>query len=106
MGPDGCLSSDPDHAGLVEENSIIQTILDPIWQKYCDKMSRGDFWALLAKLSIEEADPTGQITVPFQFGRIDSPDCSAGRGRLPNAQSGLSTVQSVFVEGLGLTMNE
>jgi catalase (peroxidase I) len=83
------------HAGLIES----YTILDPIWQKYCDKMSRGDFWALFAKLSIEEADSTGQITVPFQFGRIYSPD---GRGRLPNAQSGLSAVQSVLVEGLGL----
>ena len=106
MGPDGCLSNDNDNAGLVESNSLINSVFNGIWQNYCDQISRGDFWALLAKLSIEQADPTHQITIPFQFGRVDSKNCSAGRNRLPDAEKGLEMSIQVFVDRLKLTLNE
>lgn len=40
MGSDGCLSNSPDNAGLVESDSTVLTILEPLWQQYCDKISR------------------------------------------------------------------
>ena len=41
------------------------TLLEPIWQRYCDLISRGDFWALIGKLSVEKADPTGTIDITY-----------------------------------------
>jgi hypothetical protein len=84
----------------------VTTLLEPIWQKYCDKISRADFWALTGKLAIEYSEPTKFINIPYQYGRIDNRDCSAGTGRLPNAQSGLSEVSRVIVKQMGLTMND
>lgn len=42
MGSDGCLSNSRDNAGLIEASSPVQTILEPLFQKYCDKISRAD----------------------------------------------------------------
>lgn len=106
MGPDGCMSSSGDNAGLIEANSLVRTVLEPIWQKYCDTISRADFWALFAKLVVEKADPTHTIRIPFQYGRVDSVACEAGAGRLPNAQLGRNMLQQVFVTQMGLTMND
>lgn len=106
LGPDGCISDCSDSNGLLEPTSYVTTLLEPIWQKYCDKISRADFWALIGKLATEYSEPTKFIKIPYQYGRIDNRDCSAGSGRLPNAQSGLSEVSRVFVKQMGLTMND
>jgi len=44
MGPDGCISNSASNNGLIESTSYVTTLLEPIWQMYCDSMSRGDFW--------------------------------------------------------------
>ena len=108
MGPDGCLSSSKDNAGLVESTSPVVTILEPIWQQYCDKISRADFWVLFAKLVIEftAKTSTDSISINYQYGRKDKSSCEAGNGRLPNGQAGLNEIQRVFVKQMGLTMDD
>ena len=106
MGPDGCFSSNSDNAGLAEDDSKIVTILEPIWQQFCDQISRADFWVLFAKLVVEMSDPTGKIFVPFQWGRKDATDCSAGFGRTPDAEGGNQTLYDTFVTQMGLSMND
>jgi len=108
-GPDGCLSGSPDNAGLVESTSLIKTIVEPMWQTMCDKISRADFWVLMGKLAVEATDPTATIRINYQYGRKDSQDCSSayvnGVGRLPDAQSS-TEIQEVFVNRMGMTVNE
>ena len=106
MGPDGCFSAHSDNAGLGEDDSKIVTVLEPIWQQFCDKISRADFWVLFAKLVIEMSEPTGKISIPFQYGRKDTTDCSVGFGRTPDAEGGNQTLYDTFVEQMGLTMND
>ena len=107
LGPDGCLSDSSDNAGLVELNSKVTTVMEPIWAKQCNKISRADFWVLFAKLVIEAADPTGTILIDFQFGRVDALSCNAGAsGRLPFPQKGLSELERVFVNQMGLTLDD
>jgi hypothetical protein len=65
MGPDGCISDIAPNKGLKEPTSIVMTLLEPLWQKYCDLISRGDFWALIGNLSVETADPTGTMNIPY-----------------------------------------
>jgi hypothetical protein len=106
-GPDGCLSSASDNAGIVEPASVVVSILEPMWQKYCNQISRADFWALMGKLSVEAADPTRTISIPFYYGRTDSVGaCEAGAGRLPGAEGGYASVQQVFVTQMGMTMSD
>jgi hypothetical protein len=93
MGPDGCLSDTSANGGLLEDSSIVMTVLEPIWQTVCDQISRADFWVLFAQLSRE-----------YQYGRRDAQDCSAGEGRLPSGQAGLDEINQVFVTQMGLTM--
>jgi catalase (peroxidase I) len=103
-GPDGCLSSSSDNAGLVEGTSLMISQVEPLWQKYCDKISRGDFWVLLAKLAIEFADTTRTININHQYGRKDKKSCETGGvSRLPNAQL-TTTVQNVFQTKMNLTV--
>ena len=97
MGPDGCLSASTDNAGLIESGSAVNTVFEPLWQSYCDKISRADFWALIAKMAIEISDPTGAIYIPYQFGRKDSTNCQAGINRLPNAQLGIGKIGRAHV---------
>ena len=112
MGPDGCLSSSGDNAGLVEPTSPVVTILEPIWQQYCDKISRADFWVLFAILVLQYtakqsgANGSYSISVNYQYGRKDKTNCEAGNGRLPNAQNGLKAIKKLFVNQMGLTMND
>eukprot|EP01034_Spumella_vulgaris_P021863 gene21863-27938_t len=104
MGPDGCLSTSGDNAGLVESDSIVYTTFEPVWQGLCGKISRADFWVLLAKLCLETAEPTDVLSIPFQFGRIDATSCSAGADRLPSALGDLTEYRQVFVTQMGLTL--
>ena len=68
---DGCISNTAPNLGLFETTSIVMTLLEPLWQKYCDLISRGDFWALIGKLSVEKADPSGTMNIPYYYGRVD-----------------------------------
>ncbi len=105
FGPDGCLSSSDDHAGLVEATSLVQTVIEPIWQQWCDKISRADFWALFAKMAAEAADPTRQLKIAFQYGRKDNAVCLDNH-RMPTAQGGLTEISRVFVTQMGLTLTD
>jgi hypothetical protein len=100
------LSSSSDNAGLVETTSLVNTILEPIWQKYCNLISRADFWALIGKIAVETSvSASASISIPYQYGRIDSTTCS-DLSRLPSAQKGLSGIQAVFVDRMGLTLTD
>lgn len=114
MGPDGCITATIPNLGLIEPTSYVITLLEPLWQKYCDVISRGDFWALIGKLSVEKADPTGTMNIPYYYGRVDKADCSLPGDnpllfRPPSPLSGLNTpfglVQG-FVGRMGLTVND
>lgn len=106
LGPDGCFSTVDDNKGLFEDNSLVVSLMDPIWQKYCDKISRADFFVLFAKLSIEHADSSGTMNLRYQFGRQDTQDCEYQGNRMPNPQLGQDMFQDFFVGQLGLTVEE
>ena len=105
FGPDGCLAQVADSAGLIEANSLVNTFVEPIWQSVCDRISRADFWVLFGKLVLEKAATVSPIFINYQFGRKDNVACNAGAGRLPNAQGDLGEFQRVFVNQMGLTLN-
>jgi hypothetical protein len=42
-----------DSTGLLEYDSPVVTIMEPLWQTYCDKISRADFWVMFAKLVVD-----------------------------------------------------
>ena len=80
-----------------------------MWQSVCAGISRADFWALLGKLAIEAAEPSGFIDsfLEFRFGRKDSVQCSNGADRLPDAElSGEASLRSFFADKLGLTISD
>ena len=110
MGSDGCLSDDPGSKGLLEIESLVYSLLDPLWQHYCDSISRADFWVLIGKFAVEKAAlPDGNIKIPYYYGRKDNLGCSAGRGRLPDAQHGFegrNGIDEVFVKRMGLTRED
>lgn len=106
MGSDGCLSNTSANRGLLEASSLVLSVLEPMWQRYCDQLSRADFWVLFATLSMQRADPTHSLSVPFQFGRVDSAACSAGANRLPEPQNGAHAIQQVFLTQMGLSLSE
>ena len=110
MGSDGCLSDDPGSKGLLETESLVYSLLDPLWQQYCDSISRADFWVLIGKFAVEKAAlPDGNIKIPYYYGRKDNLGCSAGRGRLPDAQHGFegrNGIDEVFVKRMGLTRED
>eukprot|EP01036_Dinobryon_divergens_P027926 gene27926-36788_t len=107
LGSDGCLSNSEDNLGLLESNSIVNTVFEPLWQRYCDKISRADFWVMLAKIAIEKSEPTNTISIPYQWGRKDtSKSCEPPTERLPNAMQGPLTFHSFFEHRLGLTLND
>jgi hypothetical protein len=104
LGSDGCMSSDPANAGLTGSCDEVTVVLEPIWQRVCGKITRADFWVLLAKLAIEEAFPAGvDVTIPFAYGRHDATECQGGSGRLPGAAHGLEEIGRVFEVQMGLS---
>ena len=93
----------------MEQTSPVLTILEVIWQENCDKISRADFWVLFAKLVVEHTSKTSTSSgalIDYQFGRKDKTSCEAGSRRLPNSQNGLNAIQQVFVNQMGLTMDD
>lgn len=106
LGPDGCLAQNGDSAGLTEATSLVNTVMEPIWQSVCDRISRADFWVLFGKLVVEAAAPSLVAPLVYQYGRVDNMVCEGGGGRLPSAQGGLDEFNRVFVNQMGLTMRE
>lgn len=120
-GPDGCLTEAGDHAGLIGLVDEMHAILEPIWQSFCDRISRADLWVAAASFALFDADPTGTLRniLPIEFGRVDSCNCDAGEhlrnlatgvltgdGRMPVASRGIDTIQRVFVDQMGLTLEQ
>lgn len=105
LGPDGCLASHGGSEGLVEPMVIANMYLEPIWQTMCDRISRADFNALFGTVAVERAADFA-VDLTFQYGRRDNIECEAGEGRLPNAEGGLEELQRVFVNQMGLTMDD
>ena len=105
LGPDGCMALDGDSDGLTEETSLVNTVLEPIWQSVCDRISRADFWVLVGKLAVE-ASASVPVSVPFQYGRRDNVACEGGAGRLPSGQADLAEISRVFVSQMGLTLSD
>jgi hypothetical protein len=108
-GPDGCLSLSGNNFGLDRSGTITADVIEPMWQDYCDQISRGDFWALIGNLALEAADPTGTVSalsMPFYYGRVDRAICEEGNGRLPVAEKGFSEITRVFVNQMGMTEDD
>lgn len=105
LGPDGCMCHDGDSAGLTEPTSLVNTVIEPLWQQVCDRISRADFWVLFGKLVVETA-ASAPVSVAYQYGRRDNVECEGGAGRLPSAQGDLSEISRVFVTQMGLTLND
>jgi len=101
LGSDGCLSNDPDNAGLIEKTSLVMTQIDDLWQMYCDKISRSDFWVLIAKFALAAAS-NNKLNVPFQYGRVDATSCAEGTNRLPGGQFHLQSTLEFFKSQLDL----
>jgi len=105
-GPDGCMSTLSDNAGLIEPTSLLLTSIEDIWQSTCNTISRADFWVMLTKLAIERADPTRTLAVPYYYGRNDAAACYYGAtSRLPDATL-TSSIQTVFVQRMQLTLDQ
>ena len=112
---DGCIGDAIGSAGLVEgypnnpnppRQSVISKYLEPIYQKYCDNLNRADFFVLFAKFSVEAAEPTKNIVIPFQYGRRESQNCSGPNnayvGRNPSGQDGVNELVQTFITQMGL----
>ena len=107
MGADGCIGDSQGSAGLVEPaTSPIYTIMEPIYQANCDNINRADFFVLFAKFVVEKSEPTNTIRLPFQYGRKETQDCSAGIGRDPDAQDGFAAIKQAFITQMGLTYED
>lgn len=106
LGPDGCLSISSDNFGLIQAQEEVYSIIEPIWQKYCQQISRADFWAYWGKLVAETA-ATAPISIVYHYGRVDNSECNGGAGRLPSAfMVDVDAVKSTFVTNLGLTLTD
>lgn len=105
LGPDGCLSdSEPNH-GLIEAGSIIINEIEPIWQKYCEFISRADMYVLIGKWAAERGDLTQTLNIPFHIGRQDAlGNCDSDGSRLPNHQIGFDEFTRVFVNQMGMSI--
>lgn len=124
-GADGCLTEAGDHAGLHGAFDEVNLILEPIWQNFCDKITRADFWVVVASFALFGADTTNRLRdhpqafMPIQVGRADSCNCDAGQHlrdadgvldtnthRMPVATRGIDTIQRVFVDQMGMTLQQ
>jgi len=106
FGPDGCLSRSEANSGLMESDVIAQAVLLPIWNKYCDKLSRADFIALIGAWSAEMGDRSKTLYIPKYWGRKDNEHCNNGAGRLPGHQLGNAETKQTFMDNMKLGMHE
>jgi hypothetical protein len=103
---DGCIGDTYGSACLIEPNSPMFSVYEPMYQTYCDKINRADFFVLIGKLVIETAEPTHSINLSFQYGRREAFDCSAGVGRDPDAQQGVHAIKQSYVVQMGLSYED
>ncbi len=106
LGSDGCLSYTEANEDLVSSTSIVNTVIEPMWQKYCDKMTRADFWVLFAKLALEKADGSHSLNLPFQYGRKDAKECAVSSSRLMDNQRGEDDFFRVYLQQMQLSVND
>ena len=115
LGSDGCLSASPDSKGIIESTSYVHTLIEPLWQNYCEYLTRADFWALIGKLAVESSAkpvgiiPGGYITIPYQYGRKDNKQCPLTNARLPDGQEGYhgpNGLEEVFIKRMGLSWDD
>lgn len=93
-----------DNAGILKPDSLVYTFIEPLWQSMCDKINRVDVWALFGKRVVELGKPTGQVGIPFYFGRRSNAQCDDGARRLSKAQFSLSELHRVFKNQIGLSV--
>ncbi len=106
LGSDGCLSFTDANEDLIATSSVVNTVIEPMWQKYCDKMSRADFWVLFAKLALEKADGSHSLILPFQYGRKDAKECGVSTSRLMDNQRGEDDFFRVFLQQMQLSVSD
>lgn len=110
-----CENNQAENAGL----QLAMDFLGPIAAKYAGKISIADLWALAASVGLDysrvpppqraTAPVTPLATSPFKvrFGRTDKPYTASLPGsRLPDAESGWTSLKAIFVTGMGLTVSE
>jgi hypothetical protein len=120
-GPDACLSHTADNAGLIEQDSLVATVIAPMWHGVCGQIGAADFIAMLAKVLVEssmtespdelfvfpsETSSTYSMNIPFHFGRVDNSVCEVSEPLLPDAMLGFKTFEPFFVDQLGLTLEQ
>jgi hypothetical protein len=120
-GPDACLSHTADNTGLFELDSLVATVIAPMWHGVCDRIGAADFIAMLSKVLVESsltASPDElfvfpseslsdiHMNIPFHFGRVDNSVCEVSESLLPDAMLGFKTFESLFVDRLGLTLEQ
>ena len=66
------------NAGLIEPGTIVASTIENMWQASCDKISRADFWVMVAWLAVTMSEPTKTIPLTYQFGRKDNAACNTG----------------------------
>eukprot|EP00039_Didymoeca_costata_P015855 m.274950 g.274950 ORF g.274950 m.274950 type:complete len:445 (+) comp16291_c0_seq4:191-1525(+) len=102
-GPDGCFdTNNPDNNGL---DGIAGRIED-IYTAFCSSVSKADFWALAAKVSVDIAS-SSNVKIPFRYGRTTRKNCidsSNGRSRLPGAEQGLPEINRIMVSNWGMSL--
>jgi hypothetical protein len=84
MRADGCLSDSPDNAGLIADSTLIVSVMDPLWQEQCHRISRADFYVLLTghRRSLERHRQWRQHRAGLQL-RPGRHPVVRGRGRPP-----------------------
>jgi len=105
LGPDGCLAKHGGSEGLVEPLVITNMYIEPIWQTMCERINHADFIALFGTVAVERASDFA-VDLVYQYGRRDNLECEDGEGRLPSGEGGLDELQRVFVDQMGLTMDD
>jgi hypothetical protein len=103
-GPDGCVNLDlAENKGLKE---FIVPLLAPVYTTYKSVISYADFIVLAANVAINAAS-SYVVTMPFNWGRTDGTDCDVvDVHRLPEGVQSISHVKAVFVERMGLTLQD
>jgi len=106
FGCDGCLSNTEPNSGLKEDHTLRATLLQPIWQEYCDLMSLADFVALIGAFAAEYGDRSHSLHIEKYFGRKDNHNCNNGAGRLPGHQAADIEIEKTFLMNMQMTMRE
>ena len=85
---------------------FIVPLLAPVYATYKSVISYADFIVLAANVAINAAS-SYVVTMPFNWGRTDGTDCDVvDVHRLPEGVQSISHVKAVFVERMGLTLQD